>query len=110
MLAIDSVRLDTTVRDLRLIYGTFTLEGVCVDNGRPRLITRDSSKFFIQGQTISADADELLLFDLTGKRVVIETVRTGSMLRAVVPDLATGAFFMTLIKNGRSQTYGIVIE
>ena len=110
VLAIDSVRLDTTVRDLRLIYGTFTLEGVCVDNGRPRLITRDSSKFFIQGQTISADADELLLFDLTGKRVVIETVRTGSMLRAVVPDLATGAFFMTLIKNGRSQTYGIVIE
>ncbi len=110
VLRIDSVRLDTTVRELRLIDGTFTLEGICVENGRPRLLTREASRFIIQGQTISAEADELLLFDLTGKRVLIETVRTGSMLSAIVPDLATGAFFMTLIKNGRSQTYGIVIE
>ncbi|MBC8124954.1 MAG: hypothetical protein H7X70_04400 [Candidatus Kapabacteria bacterium] len=110
VLRIDSVRLDTTVRDLRLINGTFTLDGICIENGKPRLLARNTPMFTIQGRTITTEADELLLFDLAGKRVTIESVRTGSILSALVPDVATGAFFMTLIKDGLRHTIGVVIE
>lgn len=110
VLQIDSVQLDTTVRDLRIVNGKFTLDGLCVESGRPRLFTHQAIPFTITGRTIVADANEVMLTDLLGKTINLETVRTGSQLSAIIPDVATGSFYLTLLRDGLRKTVGIVIE
>ncbi|MCX6139953.1 MAG: hypothetical protein NTX15_03855 [Candidatus Kapabacteria bacterium] len=109
-LKIDSVQLDTSVSDLRILNGVFSLDGLCVESGRPRLLAPLEIPFAINGRTVTSDATEVLLTDLLGKRVILETVRTGSQISATIPDVAIGTFYLTLVKDGRRKTVGIVIE
>jgi len=109
-ISIDSVIFDVAPRTVKLNHGLFTLDDVCIDGGRSRLIRLLGPTYSINGRTIMADADELILTDLLGKRIELNTVRTGSRVSAIIPDVATGNFFLTITAAGHRKTVGIIVE
>lgn len=110
ILRIDSVQLDTTARELVLEHGRFTLDGLCDEQGRVRLLGPFEPQYSVRGRQIFAEVDELILTDLLGKTISHDGVRTGSQLSTFVPDDVHGLIYLTLVKNGRRRTVGIMIE
>ncbi|MBP6509362.1 MAG: hypothetical protein KA339_02305 [Candidatus Kapabacteria bacterium] len=110
ILRIDSVQLDTTTRDLVLEHGRFTLDGLCDEQGRVRLLGPFEPQYSVSGRQIFAEVDEMILTDLLGKTIPHDGVRTGSQLSTSVPEDMHGLIYLTLIKNGRRRTMGIMIE
>lgn len=111
LLRVERVEIDTTVRELVREHGKFTVDGLCDENERTRLVRMFAPDYSIRGRQITAEADGIVLTDVLGKRITHhDDVRTGSQLSTTVPNGVHGLVFLTLIKDGRQRTYGIMIE
>lgn len=110
ILQIDSVQLDTTTRDLILEHGRFTLDGLCDEQGRVRLLGSFEPVYSVRGRQVFADVDDMIVTDVLGKIIAHDGVRTGSQLSVSLPDDVHGLIYLTMIKAGRRRTVGIMIE
>ncbi len=110
LLRVEKVEIDTTVRELMREHGTFTVDGLCDESERTRLVRMFTPVYSIRGRQITAEVDGIVLTDVLGKTIFHDDVRTGSQLSTTVPIGVHGLVFLTLIKDGRQRTFGIIIE
>ncbi|MFN9956752.1 MAG: hypothetical protein ACK55I_26930, partial [bacterium] len=81
-ISIDSISITGGALNIRRRHGRITLDSICVAGGRPRLFDPTASLLRVEGRTLHAEADELIVSDLLGRRISALTTAYASTMTA----------------------------
>jgi aminoglycoside phosphotransferase family enzyme len=101
-ISIDSISITGGALNIRRRHGRITLDSICVAGGRPRLFDPTASLLRVEGRTLHAEADELIISDLLGRRIPALTTAYASTMTAHVPDDVHGLVLITIMQNSRA--------
>ena len=100
-ISIDSVVLTASSApvNLRRIHGTFTLEDLCREGGRPRLFDGESAVSIV-GRTITTDAQQIYVSDVRGRIIQQSSNPFRHMMNVHIDDGIRGLVFVVLSTDG----------
>lgn len=101
-ISIDSITITGGALNIRRRHGRITLDSICVTGGRTRLFDPTASLLRVEGRTLHAEADELIVSDLLGRRISALTTAYASTMTANVPDDVHGLVLVTVVQNNRA--------
>jgi hypothetical protein len=101
-ISIDSITITGGALNIRRRHGRITLDSICVTGGRTRLFDPTASLLRVEGRTLHAEADELIVSDLLGRRISALTTAYASTMTANVPDDVHGLVLVTVVQNNKA--------
>jgi hypothetical protein len=108
-LSIDSVRLTDPSINVQRRHGRFTLDGVCMQDGRRRMFS-DTPTYSIRGRSITTVADEVLISDVLGRPIAHHrTIDDKGLTVEIDPDL-DGLVFVIFISHTSMLTVPLWLQ
>lgn len=102
-LRIDSVRLTDATLTVQRRHGRFTLDGICMQDGRLRLFS-DAPLFSISGRTITTTALEVIISDVLGRPLAHHRALDARGLSITLDPELHGLVFVVFLGPGSVLT------
>lgn len=108
-LSIDSVRLADASMSVQRRHGRFTLDGICIQDGRRRLF-KNTPVFSIRGRMITTAADEVIISDVLGRPLAHHRGITGKGLTVSIDPELDGLVFLVFISSSVVHTVPLWLQ